>query len=131
MSILFLSFFDTFFRKRVLFANFTLVKDDFLHRIDVNRLKIELGMSSSEIASLAGISENGVYKWSWTKDRHGTRPSYNALVSLLEKGASVETLFGVDYKSRHQNENGPIKITDEDLSRALFRAAEILGKNDK
>ena len=107
------------------------MKDDFLHRIDVNRLKNELGMSSSEIASLAGISENSVYKWSWPKDRNGARPSYNAIISLLEKGASVETLFGVDYKSRQKNENEPIKITDEDLSRALFRAAEILGNNDK
>ena len=69
--------------------------DEFLHGIDINVLKSELNMDVADIAKLAGISENGIYKWSWTKEKQGTRPSFNALVKLLEKGASTETLFGV------------------------------------
>ena len=77
--------------------------DKFLHDIDVNSLKNELKMDVSDIAKLAEISENGVYKWSWDKFKNGTRPSYNAIVRLLQKGATVETLFGVDYAATHQS----------------------------
>jgi hypothetical protein len=34
--------------------------------------------------------------------KDGSRPDYNTIIRLLQKGATVETLFGVDY-------NGPIK----------------------
>ena len=44
----------------------------------------------------------GVYNWSKDKSAYGTRPSYNDIIRLLQKGATVETLFGVDYK-------GPVK----------------------
>lgn len=75
---------------------------DFLHAIDVGALKSELKKDVPEIAKLADITENGVYKWAWEKSKDGTRPSYNALINLLRAGATVETLFGVEYK-------GPVK----------------------
>ena len=76
--------------------------DKFLHDIDVNSLKKELKMEVPDIAKLAEISENGVYKWSWDKSKNGTRPSYNAIVRLLQAGATTKTLFGVDTAATHQ-----------------------------
>ena len=89
------------------------VADEFLHNIDVNALKSELGLDVPDIAELAGISENGVYKWSWSKTKNGTRPSFNAIVRMLEKGATVETLFGVDYTENHSLvKNAPIEFLE-------------------
>ena len=104
---------------------------DFLHKIDLDALQKEMNKSLDEIGALVKMKNpKGVYKWSKSQDDYGPRPSYNAIVRLLQGGASVETLFGVEYKHNQRKENEPIKITDEDLSRALYRAAEILGKND-
>ena len=75
---------------------------EFLHSIDVNILKSELKKDIPDIANLADITENGVFKWAWEKSKNGSRPSYNVLIKLLKAGATVETLFGVDYK-------GPVK----------------------
>ena len=47
---------------------------------------------------MAGIREaRNLGKWAQSKP-NGSRPSYNALVKLLRAGATVETLFGVEYK---------------------------------
>lgn len=70
-----------------------------MHKIDVNALRTELNKDVADIAKLADITENGVFKWSWEKSKNGTRTSYNAIIKLLRAGASVETLFGVDYNS--------------------------------
>lgn len=78
-----------------------------MHDIDVNSLKNELKMDVSDIAKLAEISENGVYKWSWDKSKNGTRPSYNAIVRLLRAGATTKTLFGVD-AATHQPTPEPV-----------------------
>ena len=72
--------------------------DEFSHDIDVNALKDELKLDVAGIAKLAGISENGVYKWAWAKESHGARPPFNAIIKLLQAGASTETLFGVSSK---------------------------------
>ena len=87
--------------------------DEFLHNVDVNALKSELGLDVPDIAELAGISENGVYKWSWSKTKNGTRPSFNAIVRMLERGATVETLFGVDYTENHSPvKNAPLEFLE-------------------
>lgn len=74
--------------------------NEFLHRINIEALKKELNLDVPSIAKLAGISENGVYKWAWPKESNGARPSFNAIIKLLNAGASVETLFGVNYKTQ-------------------------------
>lgn len=74
------------------------MENKFLHRINVEALKKELKMDVPSIAKLAGISENGVYKWAWAKESHGARPPFNAIIKLLQAGASTETLFGVSSK---------------------------------
>ena len=59
-------------------------------------------MSPNEIAELAGISDSkNIGKWMQDKEKGGARPNYNALAKLLGKGATVETLFGVEYAKMH------------------------------
>lgn len=75
--------------------------NDFLHKIDLETLKKEVGLSIEEIGNLAQLKNpKGVYNWSKDKANNGTRPPYNAVIRLLQKGATVETLFGVEYKGR-------------------------------
>ena len=102
--------------------------DEFLHGIDINVLKSELKMDVPEIAKLVGISENGVYKWSWTKEKQGTRPSFNALIKLLKKGASVEALFGVSTNKITPPQNTAGNISMAELARFFYEVAKSLEK---
>lgn len=78
-------------------------KEDFLHCINLENLKKEVSLDLDGIAKIVSMKNSkGVYKWSKYQFDSGTRPSYNALIKLLKAGATVETLFGVDYK-------GPVK----------------------
>lgn len=71
--------------------------NEFLHKINLDALKKETNLSPDEIASLSGITDSkNLGKWSQDKERGGSRPNYNALVKLLEKGATTKTLFGVE-----------------------------------
>lgn len=78
------------------------VKEDFLHKINLETLKKELGMDSAEsIGSFVKMKNpKGVYNWAKPQSNHGTRPVYDAAIRLLRAGATVETLFGVDYKPK-------------------------------
>lgn len=77
--------------------------DNFLHKIDLDALKKETGLTVDEIGALVEMKNpKGVYNWSKDQAIHGTRPSYNAIVKLLKAGATTETLFGVDYAATHQ-----------------------------
>jgi hypothetical protein len=105
------------------------LENKYLRKVNLRALQKETGMNLVELAELAEIGPKVIYKWAYMH-KDSSRPSYNALVKLFERGASVETLFGVEYKRPSENSNKEnLKITDEDLSRALFRAAEMLGKN--
>ena len=111
--------------------------DKFLHDIDVNSLKNELKMDVPDIAKLAEISENGVYKWSWDKSKNGTRPSYNAIVRLLQAGATTKTLFGVDYAATHQpapepaENREPIDYQDPKFLAALEKGMALIEERKK
>ena len=75
--------------------------NDFLHKINLDALKKETNMSLAEIAELAGIRDpKNLGKWMQEKDKGGSRPNYNAIAKLFEKGATVETLFGVEYEKK-------------------------------
>lgn len=103
-----------------------------MHKINLDDLKKETGLSIEGIGELAQMKNpKGVYNWSKDQSNHGTRPSYNAIVRLLGKGATPKTLFGVDVINTAQNDGKPIQLTDEDLSRAFLRAAQILGEAKK
>ena len=89
---------------RGLLAIFVIVDDTFSHKIDLKVLQKELGMSAEEIGRFLQMKNpKGVYNWSKDKatDGYGSRPSYYDSALLLQKGATVKTLFGVDYDAIH------------------------------
>lgn len=69
---------------------------DFLHSINIDDLQKEVGMDIQGISDYLGIDVQNVYRWSWIKSKNGNRPKYNTIIKLLQKGASVKTLFGVN-----------------------------------
>ena len=75
-------------------------EEELLHNIDLDALKKETNLSLDEIASLSGIKDSkNLGKWAQGKP-NGSRPNYNAIIRLFQAGATVETLFGVDYSDR-------------------------------
>lgn len=70
-------------------------ENKFLHAIDLDELKKETGMSLEELAKLAEIGPKVIYKWQYMH-KDSSRPSFNAIVRMLQKGATTRTLFGVD-----------------------------------
>ena len=87
------------------------LENKFLHSINLDALKKETGMTIEEIAKLAGIGPKVVYKWQYMH-KDGSRPDFNAIVKLLQAGASTETLFGVDYAATHQPEAAIVPSQD-------------------
>lgn len=88
----------------MLIVYFCFVDETFLHTIDLKTLSKELEMSTESIGRFLQMKNpKGVYNWSKDKSAYGTRPSYNDIIRLLQKGATVETLFGVEYKGHVQN----------------------------
>lgn len=84
-----------------IFNNMDGLDNKFLHNIDLESLSKETGLSYKELAELAKIGPKVVYKWHYSH-KDSSRPDYNALVRLFQHGATVETLFGVDYAATHQ-----------------------------
>ena len=71
----------------------------YLHNIDLKSLSKETGLNYKELAQLAKIGPKVVYKWHYSHN-DSSRPDYNALVRLLQLGATTETLFGVTCKPK-------------------------------
>lgn len=80
-----------------IFDNMDGLENKYLQKVNLEALQKETGMSLPELAKLAEIGPKVIYKWAYMH-KDSSRPTYNALVKLIEKGASVETLFGVEYK---------------------------------
>lgn len=89
-----------------IFNNMDGLDNKFLHNIDLESLSKETGLSYKELAELAKIGPKVVYKWHYSH-KDSSRPDYNALVRLFQHGATVETLFGVDYKTKQPAPAGP------------------------
>ena len=81
----------------VIFNNMDESENKFLHSINLDTLKRETGLTIEEIARAVGVGPKVVYKWQYMH-KDGSRPDFNAIIKLLNAGASVETLFGVNYK---------------------------------
>lgn len=101
--------------------------EEYLHNIDINSLKAEMKMDLPEIAKLAGITENGVYKWAWPKSRQGVRPSFNAIARMLQRGATTKTLFGVETPVA-PSEPQKIVLTEDLIAEMMLQAGTMLKK---
>ncbi|MCQ2107054.1 MAG: hypothetical protein MJZ26_14845 [Fibrobacter sp.] len=78
--------------------------------IDLDSLKKETGMTIEELAAIADYSNpKGVYNWD---KEFGSRPSYNTFIELFKAGATVETLFGVEYKASGKINDVPADVRD-------------------
>lgn len=93
----------------MLISIFGIVDDDFLQKVNLDALQKETGLDIEGIGTFVQMKNpRGVYKWAKNKnDESGTRPSYNAIVRLLQKGATTKTLFGVD-AATHQPAPEPV-----------------------
>ncbi len=82
-------------------------ENKYLQKVNLEALQKETGLDMKGLADLAGIGPKVVYKWAYLH-KDSSRPDYNAIVRLLQKGATVETLFGVDYAATHQPAPEPV-----------------------
>lgn len=97
---------------------------------DVTKFNNRHGWTIKDLAhrlfESGGESRVGMWK---TGD---SNPRYEAILKLIELGATAEELFGKHYadilieNSSKSAENKEIKITNDDVSKALLIAAEIL-----
>lgn len=100
----------------------------FCHNIDLERLKLETGKTIEDLAVIANLKNpRCIYAWAKSGYENGTRPSYNALASLLKAGASVETLFGVEYSPSRAGESA---MRADDLKSLVLKALQELGYGD-
>ena len=73
-------------------------EEEFLHIIDVDKILCETGLDLDGLCKLVKLDSQTINRWGCKKSKNGNRPKYNAAVRLLRAGATVETLFGVEYK---------------------------------
>lgn len=73
-----------------------------MHKINVSKVLEETGLDMSGLKSLLDIEDQTIGRWEKDKAHKGNRPKYNAIIKMLKKGATVETLFGVDYKPKKE-----------------------------
>jgi len=92
------------------------------------------GWIQADLANKLGCSKSTVAMWS----NGANSPPYSVIVKLIELGATLEELFGKEHADMAARNSGMlntgssrITISDEDLSRAFLRAAEMLGKGKK
>lgn len=88
------------------------MEKEFLHKISVPKVLEETGLDIRGLSELIDVDPQSVYRWSWDKAKSGNRPKFNALIKMLEKGATVETLFGVEYKAMHKEYEVHSSTTD-------------------
>lgn len=107
-------------------------KEVFLARVNLDSLKKELGFSTvEEIGSFVNLANpKGAYNWAKEKDDHGTRPSWNAIVRMLQRGATTKTLFGVETPVA-PSEPQRIVVTEDLLADMMLQAGTLLKKKNE
>ncbi len=108
-------------------------EESYLQKVDLKKLSEETGLDYQGICNLVGIKEvKNLYKWTGMKMKGNGRPKYNAIVRLFEKGASVETLFGVAYKPSANSTGVTVRpYTDQEIYEAYERHKAILSKKNQ
>ena len=96
--------------------------------VDIKSFLTRRRMSKADLCRELGIDAKSNLISSYEKGR--ISPSYDKCVQLLQLGMTVKELFGIDLPSDSQNRESLI-LTDEELSRAFRRAADILNQSKK
>ena len=99
--------------------------------MDIEAYRIRTKKSVAELAELLGVAPAAIYNYKYGK----SKPSYESIEKMLLDGAFISEIFNDEVQKKVIESLGlvqeptPIKITNEDLSKAMILAAEILKKN--
>ncbi|PBC75328.1 hypothetical protein SAMN02745108_02823 [Fibrobacter intestinalis] len=97
-------------------------------KVNIKAVMSETGLTLEQLAELAEMrNSKAIYKWAYDREKNGIRPTYETLAKLLEAGASVESLFGVNYKAGEKIIEK--ELTPDDFMRGLKKALADLGKS--
>ena len=111
-------------RGKCVFNEFFIYFYNMAYTMDILTFLERKRMSQATLSRELGTTPGNVNRW---VKGEGV-PSWEICRKLLLLGMTVEELFGVEYSKMHIVEGGSISLTDEDLSKAFLRAAEVLGK---
>ena len=102
-------------------------EEEFLHVIDVDKILAETGLDIDGLGKLVNLDPQTINRWECKKSKNGGRPKYNAIIRMLRSGATVETLFGVEYKRNSSSvDQSKDLLTPTDLSWAFGEAMKLL-----
>jgi predicted transcriptional regulator len=99
--------------------------------MDIEAYRNRRKKSVAELARMLGVKEAAIYNYKYGK----SKPSYESIEKMLLDGAFISEIFNDEVQKKVvdslglMQESTPIKITNEDLSKAMILAAEILKKN--
>jgi transcriptional regulator with XRE-family HTH domain len=100
---------------------------------DCEKFLSRMGWTRKELANRLGFKESAVGNWC----TNSSTPNYATLAKLARLGITAQEMFGEKVggqlvkNSPGHEEPQKIQLTDEDLSRAFLRAAQILGEAKK
>jgi transcriptional regulator with XRE-family HTH domain len=100
---------------------------------DCEKFLARVGWSRKELASRTGFKESAVGNWCTCS----STPNYATLAKLASLGMTAQEMFGEKVgnllveNSSSTDSQSKLKLTDEDLSWAFLRAAQILGGKKK
>lgn len=98
--------------------------------MDIEAYRIRLKKSVAELARMLGVKDAAIYNYKYGK----SKPSYESIEKMLLDGAYISEIFNEEVQKKVieslglVQESAPIKITNQDLSKAMILAAEILKK---
>lgn len=110
-------------------------EENFLHAINVDDVLRETGLDIKGLCSLLNVGSQSISRWSESKEDAGNRPKYNSIIRLLLKGATVKTLFGVDYDALHtqaqansasEPDNTPIDYSDPKFQEGFDKTLAVM-----
>lgn len=110
--------------------------EEYLHCIDVDKVLLELGLDMNGLCDMLNLDYQTINRWSWTKSKKGNRPTYNAVIRMLQKGASTKTLFGVECKNSNLTDDQKfqegLQVAQKPMTRdeviALFKSMKEKGE---
>ena len=99
--------------------------------MDIEAYRNRLNKSVADLARMLGVKEAAIYNYKYGK----SKPSYESIEKMLLDGAFISEIFNDEVQKKVieslglVQESTPIKSTNEDVSKAMIRAAELLKKN--
>ena len=101
--------------------------------MDIEAYRNRRKKSVAELARMLGVKEAAIYNYKYGK----SKPSYESIEKMLLDGAYISEIFSEEVQRKVIEALGlvkdasPITVTNEDVSKALLIAAEILKNRPK